>query len=73
MGTLAIALLAAVVAFIFTLMSGVGGSGRRYYGGFPGGGWGGGGWGGGGFGGGGGGGFSGGGGSFGGGGASGRW
>jgi uncharacterized protein len=72
-GTLAIALLAAVVAFIFTLMSGVGGSGRRYYGGFPGGGWGGGGWGGGGFGGGGGGGFSGGGGSFGGGGASGRW
>jgi uncharacterized protein len=72
-GTLAIALLAAIVAFIFTLMSGVGGSGRRYYGGFPGGGWGGGGWGGGGFGGGGGGGFSGGGGSFGGGGASGRW
>ncbi|MFL6204305.1 MAG: TPM domain-containing protein [Acidimicrobiales bacterium] len=69
-GTLALALLAAVVAFIFTLMSGVGGSGRRYYGGFPGGG---GGWGGGGFGGGGGGGFSGGGGSFGGGGASGRW
>ena len=72
-GTLAIALLAAMVAFIFTLMSGVGGSGRRYYGGFPGGGWGGGGWGGGGFGGGSGGGFSGGGGSFGGGGASGRW
>ncbi len=72
-GTLAIVLLAAIVAFIFTLISGVGGSGRRYYGGFPGGGWGGGGWGGGGFGGGGGGGFSGGGGSFGGGGASGRW
>ena len=70
-GTLATALLAAVVAFIFTLISGVGGSGRRYYGGFPGGY--GGGWGGGGFGGGGGGGFSGGGGSFGGGGASGRW
>ena len=71
-GTLAIALLAGIVAFFFTLVSGVGGSGRRYYGGFPGGGWGGGGWGGGGFGGGGGG-FSGGGGSFGGGGASGRW
>ena len=72
-GTLAIALLAAIVAFFFTLISGAGGSGRRYYGGFPGGyggGWGGGGWGGGGFGGGG---FSGGGGSFGGGGASGRW
>jgi uncharacterized protein len=68
-GTLAIALLAGIVAFFFTLVSGVGGSGRRYYGGFPGGGWGGGGWGGGG----GGGGFSGGGGSFGGGGASGRW
>jgi uncharacterized protein len=67
-GTLAIALLAGIVAFFFTLVSGVGGSGRRYYGGFPGGGWGGGG-----FGGGGGGGFSGGGGSFGGGGASGRW
>jgi uncharacterized protein len=72
-GTLAIALLAGIVAFIFTLLGGVGGSGRRYYGGFPGGGWGGGGWSGGGFGGGGGGGFSGGGGSFGGGGASGRW
>jgi uncharacterized protein len=69
-GALAIALLAAIVAVFFTLMSGVGGSGRRYYGGFPGG-YGGGGWGGGGFGGGGG--FSGGGGSFGGGGASGRW
>lgn len=68
-GTLAIALLAGIVAFFFTLVGGVGGSGRRYYGGFPGGGWGGGG----GFGGGGGGGFSGGGGSFGGGGASGRW
>jgi uncharacterized protein len=68
-GTLAIALLAGIVAFFLTLGGGVGGSGRRYYGGFPGGGWGGGG----GFGGGGGGGFSGGGGSFGGGGASGRW
>jgi len=68
-GTLALALLAGIVAFFFTLVSGVGGSGRRYYGGFPGGGWGGGGggWSGGG------GGFSGGGGSFGGGGASGRW
>jgi uncharacterized protein len=75
-GTLAIALLSAIVAFFFTLISGAGGSGRRYTGGFPGGyggGWGGGGFGGGGFGGGGGGGFSGGGGSFGGGGASGRW
>jgi uncharacterized protein len=66
-GTVAIALLAAVLAFIFTLG---GGAGRRYYGGgFPGGGMGfprgGGGWGGGG--------FRGGGGSFGGGGASGRW
>jgi uncharacterized protein len=70
-GTLAIALIAALVAFFFTLIGGMGGSGRRYYGGLPGGY---GGWGGGGFGGGsGGGGFSGGGGSFGGGGASGRW
>ena len=65
-GTLAVALLAGVLAFIFTLG---GSAGRRYYGGFPGGGVGfprGGGWGGGG-------GFRGGGGSFGGGGASGRW
>jgi uncharacterized protein len=66
-GTLAIALIAAVFAFVFTLG---GGGGRRYYGGgFPGGiGFprGGGGWSGGG-------GFRGGGGSFGGGGASGRW
>ncbi len=66
-GTLLIALIAALFAFIFTLG---GGGGRRYYGGgFPGGGIGfprgGGGWGGGG--------FRGGGGSFGGGGASGRW
>jgi uncharacterized protein len=66
-GTLLAALIAAVLAFFFTLAGG--GSGRRYYGGFPGGF-------GGGFGGGGpggGGGFRGGGGSFGGGGASGRW
>jgi len=67
-GAMAIALIAGVMAFIFTLG---GGGGRRYYGGFPGGGMGfprgGGGWGGGG------GGFRGGGGSFGGGGASGRW
>ena len=65
-GAAAIALIAGVMAFIFTLG---GGGGRRYYGGFPGGGIGfprGGGWGGGG-------GFRGGGGSFGGGGASGRW
>ena len=67
-GTLLIALIAALFAFIFTLG---GGGGRRYYGGgFPGGGIGfprgGGGWGDGG-------GFRGGGGSFGGGGASGRW
>ncbi len=66
-GTLAVALIAAVLAFFFTLAGG--GSGRRYYGGFPGG-FGGGGFGGGGFGGGG---YGGGGGSFGGGGASGRW
>ncbi|HJT62653.1 MAG TPA: YgcG family protein [Burkholderiales bacterium] len=70
-GAMAMALLAGVVAFVFTLM---GGGGRRL-GGFPGmyggGGFGrGGGWGGGGFGGGG---FRGGGGGFGGGGASGRW
>jgi uncharacterized protein len=70
-GAMAVALLAGVVAFVFTLMGGVG----RRLGGFPGmyggGGFGrGGGWGGGGFGGGG---FRGGGGGFGGGGASGRW
>jgi len=62
-GTMALALFAGVVAFVFTLLGG--GRGYGYYGGFPGG-----------FGGGGftsGGGFSGGGGSFGGGGASGRW
>jgi uncharacterized protein len=73
-GTLAIALLAGIVALFFTLVGGMSGTGRRYRGGLPGGF---GGWGGGGFGGGGGssggGGFSGGGGSFGGGGASGRW
>ena len=68
-GTLFVALLAGALGFIFTLVGG-GGSGRRYYGGFPGG-FGGGGFGGGGWGGGGG--FRGGGGSFGGGGASGRW
>jgi uncharacterized protein len=66
-GALSFAALAGVVAFIFTLLGG-GGTGRRQYGGFPGGF---GGYRGGGFGGGGG--FSGGGGSFGGGGASGRW
>lgn len=67
-GALGVALIAAFLAFFFTLAGG--GSGRRYYGGFPGG-----------FGGGigrsgglgGGGGFRGGGGGFGGGGASGRW
>ena len=71
-GTLAIVLIAAILAFLFTVVGGLG-TGRRYYGGLPGGygGWGGGGFGGGGSGGGGG--FSGGGGSFGGGGASGRW
>ena len=70
-GALGVAILAGLVSFFFTLVGG-GGSGRRYYGGFPGGmgGYRGGGWGGGGgFGGG----FGGGGGSFGGGGASGRW
>lgn len=70
MGTILMALLAGIAAFFFTLIGGSG-SGRRYYGGPPGGfgGWGGG------FGGGGGlgGGFRGGGGSFGGGGASVRW
>jgi uncharacterized protein len=75
-GLAGIAVLAGVVAFFFTVVGGLGGSGRRYYGGLPGafggsrGGGFGGGWGGGGFGGGG---FGGGGGSFGGGGASGRW
>jgi len=67
-GAVAVALIAGVFAFIFTL-GGAGGMGRRPYGGFPGGGSGfprGGGWGGGG-------GFRGGGGGFGGGGASGRW
>jgi len=62
-GTMAVALFAGVIAFLFTLLGG--GRGYGYYGGFPGV-----------FGGGGfsrGGGFSGGGGSFGGGGASGRW
>lgn len=62
-GAASIAVLAGILAFIFTLVGG--GAGRRYYGGFPGG-----------FGGGGlgrGGGFRGGGGGFGGGGASGRW
>jgi uncharacterized protein len=73
-GALTVGVLAGILAFVFTLVGG--GSGRRYYGGFPGGfgGYRGGGFGGGGFGGGGfGGGFRGGGGSFGGGGASGRW
>jgi uncharacterized protein len=67
-GALGVALIAALLAFFFTLAGG--GSGRRYYGGFPGG-FGGGIGRGGGFGGGGG--FRGGGGGFGGGGASGRW
>jgi uncharacterized protein len=65
-GALAMALLAGVLAFFFTIAGGMGGRGRYYGGGmgFPrGGGWGGGS----------GGGFRGGGGSFGGGGASGRW
>ena len=67
-GAMAIAVLAGVLAFLFTLAGGFGGR-RGYYGGpgLPGGGWGGGSWGSGG------GGFRGGGGSFGGGGASGRW
>jgi uncharacterized protein len=72
-GVMTFAVIAAVVAFFFTLVGGMGARGRRYYGGgFPGGfgGWGGG-WGGGG--GLGGGGFRGGGGTFGGGGASVRW
>jgi uncharacterized protein len=70
-GVAAVAVIAGILGFFFTLVGG-GGAGRRYYGGFPGGFGGrrGGGWGGGGFGGGG---FRGGGGSFGGGGASVRW
>jgi uncharacterized protein len=73
-GAISIALIAGVIAFLFTLLSG-GMGGRGLGGGGLGGGFGGGGFGGGGFGGGGfgGGGFSGGGGGFGGGGASGRW
>jgi uncharacterized protein len=73
-GAISIALVAGVIAFLFTLLSG-GMGGRGLGGGGLGGGFGGGGFGGGGFGGGGfgGGGFSGGGGGFGGGGASGRW
>jgi uncharacterized protein len=69
-GAVAVAAIAGVLAFVFTLLGGGGGLGGRRYGGFPGGFGGGlprgGGWGGGG-------GFRGGGGSFGGGGASGRW
>jgi len=68
-GAISIALVAGVIAFLFTLLSG-GMGGRGLGGGGLGGGYGGGGFGGGGFGGGG---FSGGGGGFGGGGASGRW
>jgi uncharacterized protein len=67
-GALGIAAVAGILAFIFTLVGG--GTGRRHYGGFPGGFGRTGGFGGGGFGGGG---FRGGGGGFGGGGASGRW
>ena len=75
-GSIAIVALAAIAAFIFTLISGLGSRGGFVPGGFGGGGLGGGGFGGGGFSGGGGsssGGFSGGGGSFDGGGASGDW
>lgn len=68
-GAISVALIAGVIAFLFTLLSG-GMGGRGLGGGGLGGGFGGGGFGGGGFGGGG---FSGGGGGFGGGGASGRW
>lgn len=68
-GAISIALVAGVIAFLFTLLS-AGMGGRGFGGGGLGGGFGGGGFGGGGFGGGG---FSGGGGGFGGGGASGRW
>ena len=69
-GAISIALVAGLIAFLFTLLSGGMGGRGRGGGGFGGGGFGGGGFGGGGFGGGG---FSGGGGGFGGGGASGRW
>lgn len=68
-GAISVALLAGLIAFLFTLLGGLGGRGPGG-GGFRSGGFGGGGFGGGGFGGGG---FSGGGGGFGGGGASGRW
>jgi uncharacterized protein len=68
-GAISVALVAGLIAFLFTLLGGLGGRGLGG-GGFRGGGFGGGGFGGGGFGGGG---FSGGGGGFGGGGASGRW
>ena len=68
-GAISVALIAGVIAFLFTLLGG-GMGGRGFGGGGLGGGFGGGGFGGGGFGGGG---FSGGGGGFGGGGASGRW
>lgn len=76
LGSLAFGIVAAVAAFLFTLVVGSGmsrGVNRGGWGGWGGGGFGGGGFGGGGFGGGGGGGFSGGGGSFDGGGASGSW
>ena len=75
LGSLVLALGIGVVAFFFSLLSGMGGGYRRGGWGGPWGGWGGGAWGGGGFGGGGfgGGGFSGGGGGSGGGGASGSW
>jgi uncharacterized protein len=69
-GAISVALIAGVIAFLFTLMGGGMGGRGLGGGGFLGGGFGGGGFGGGGFGGGG---FSGGGGGFGGGGASGRW
>lgn len=70
-GAISVAMIAGVIAFLYTLLAG-GLGGRGFGGGGPGGGFGGGGFGGGGFSGGGGG-FSGGGGGFGGGGASGRW
>jgi len=69
-GAISVALIAGVIAFLFTLLGGGMGGRGLGVGGFRGGGFGGGGFGGGGFGGGG---FSGGGGGFGGGGASGRW
>ncbi|HUO95285.1 MAG TPA: TPM domain-containing protein [Steroidobacteraceae bacterium] len=75
LGTVSFAVIVGVIAFLFTLLGGLGGggwsTGRGGFGGFGGGGFGGGGFGGGGFGGGGG--FSGGGGGFSGGGASGSW